>query len=297
MSLSLSCNGFPLSVSEDAFGGLRSSSDLLDDVGAMRTRMAEDGYLFLPGLLEREKVRRARLSVLERLAREDHLLDLERPLEEGALLPDAKIKVNTNFAAGDPHVEEVLYQGEMMEYFRRFLGGEILHFDYTWFRAKDRGNGTRPHCDIVYMGRGTRRLFTAWTPFGDIPVEQGGLIILENSHRKGEQLRAYLASDVDTYCENDPAGAAKKPFDGSLGEDAGRVREHLGGRWLTADFRMGDVLIFGMGTVHAGLDNRHDRLRLSSDSRYQLASEPADERWIGENPAAHGPHAKKGVIC
>lgn len=40
-----------------------------------------------------------------------------------------------------------------------------------------------------------------------------------------------------------------------------------------------------------------DALRLSTDTRYQLASEPVDERWIGENPIAHGLDAKKGMIC
>jgi len=52
-----------------------------------------------------------------------------------------------------------------------------------------------------------------------------------------------------------------------------------------------------MATVHASLDNQSTRLRLSSDSRYQLASEPADERWIGPNPIAHGPAGKKGKAC
>ena len=75
------------------------------------------------------------------------------------------------------------------------------------------------------------------------------------------------------------------------------LREKLGGRWLTADFKAGDFLTFGMATVHASLDNQSTRLRLSSDSRYQLASEPADERWIGSNPIAHGPAGKKGKVC
>jgi len=52
-----------------------------------------------------------------------------------------------------------------------------------------------------------------------------------------------------------------------------------------------------MATVHASLDNQTNRFRLSSDSRYQLASEPADERWIGAHPAGHGPAGKKGKIC
>jgi hypothetical protein len=45
------------------------------------------------------------------------------------------------------------------------------------------------------------------------------------------------------------------------------------------------------------MDNHTNRLRLSTDTRYQLASEPVDERWIGEDPIAHGPEAKKGIIC
>jgi len=49
--------------------------------------------------------------------------------------------------------------------------------------------------------------------------------------------------------------------------------------------------------VHASLDNQTDFVRLSSDTRYQRASQPADARWVGENPAGHGPRAKQGMIC
>jgi hypothetical protein len=52
-----------------------------------------------------------------------------------------------------------------------------------------------------------------------------------------------------------------------------------------------------MDLVHGGLDNRSHRLRLSSDSRYQLASEPIDERWVGENPPGHGSAGKRGRVC
>jgi hypothetical protein len=76
-----------------------------------------------------------------------------------------------------------------------------------------------------------------------------------------------------------------------------RLRETLGGRWLTAEFRMGDLLTFPMYTVHASLDNQTDRIRLSTDSRYQSAAEPADPRWIGEQPIAHGVAGRRGRIC
>jgi hypothetical protein len=50
--------------------------------------------------------------------------------------------------------------------------------------------------------------------------------------------------------------------------------------------------------IHASLDNRTtDRVRISTDTRYQLASEPIDERWIGENPIGHGMAGKRGRIC
>jgi hypothetical protein len=52
-----------------------------------------------------------------------------------------------------------------------------------------------------------------------------------------------------------------------------------------------------MHTVHASIDNQSDRYRISTDSRYQPASLPADERWIGEKPPGHGMARMRGRIC
>ncbi|MBM3281064.1 MAG: phytanoyl-CoA dioxygenase family protein, partial [Candidatus Handelsmanbacteria bacterium] len=68
-------------------------------------------------------------------------------------------------------------------------------------------------------------------------------------------------------------------------------------RWLSAEYQMGDLLVFSMYTLHASTDNHTDRIRISSDSRYQLASEPVDDRWIGEDPPIHGIRAKRGMVC
>ena len=62
-------------------------------------------------------------------------------------------------------------------------------------------------------------------------------------------------------------------------------------------FRTGDLLTFPMHMVHASLDNPSGQVRLSTDSRYQPASEPADERWVGENPVGHALAGKRGRIC
>ncbi len=91
--------------------------------------------------------------------------------------------------------------------------------------------------------------------------------------------------------------SGEKRWGGWLAQNPVKLRDRLGGRWLTGDFRAGDVLIFGMDTIHASLDNQTDALRLSCDSRYQLASEPADPRWVGENPVGHTSAGKQGRIC
>ena len=201
----------------------------------------------------------------------------------------------------DPQVMDLLYGKRISSFFEQFLGGPAAHFDYTWFRTKKPGLGTAVHCDIVYMGRGTSNLFTAWVPFGDIPLQMGGVIILEKSHKHAGQLEKYLSRDVDTYCLNEPEAelfaSGQNWWDGTLSRNPPLIWERLGRRWLTAPFRMGDILIFGMNLIHGSLDNRSKLLRLSADCRYQLASEPIDERWVGETPAGHGPELKRGMIC
>jgi hypothetical protein len=52
-----------------------------------------------------------------------------------------------------------------------------------------------------------------------------------------------------------------------------------------------------MTLVHGGLDNQTERMRLSTDTRYQRASQPIDERWIGENPIANTRAGKRGRVC
>lgn len=307
----LTALGQELDTSPERFGILRDSSEFAGDGDALRARMAEDGYLFLPGLLRRAEVLEARGEIVRRLA-ERGCLDPDSPPVEAVALPGERRYFMPDLAEGNEPLLRVLYEGPMMDLFRRFFGGPVRHFDYTWMRSVTPGGGTAPHCDIVYMGRGTKKLCTAWTPLGDIPIEIGGLMILENSHRHAtDRLRAYLGQDVDTYCENGPNAekiqtgqmnwehwdGSGQAWDGSISHDPVALRDALGGRWLTASYRAGDVLVFSMATVHASLDNGSDRIRLSSDTRYQPASEPADERWIGERPIAHGKKAKIGRIC
>ena len=125
-----------------------------------------------------------------------------------------------------------------------------------------------PHCDIVYMGRGTKNLYTAWIPYGDVPSYMGGLMLLENSHKLHHLKAGYGSTDVDLYCENkDDAqtiveraraegrnltnqerSAVKWNSTGSYSSNAIATRKELGGRWLVSEYEMGDLLIFSMYT-------------------------------------------------
>ena len=296
----LLASGHELDAGPDAFGELRSSIDVAGDADTLRQRMQEDGYLFLPGYLDRDQVLTARAEIVGRLAEQGHLAAETAPMEAVAK-PGTSLKFTPDLARHNEPLRELLYTGRMMDFYRQFLGGEVLHFNYTWLRAVAPGKGTAPHGDSVFMNRGTSNLYTAWVPLGDIDYTMGGLIVLERSHDLEDVKATYGQQDVDVYCENhDDAqqyASGDKWWNGSLSDNPAELRSQLRRRWLSAEFRAGDLLTFTLYTLHGSLDNQSDRIRISSDSRYQLASEPADERWIGEQPIGHGAGAKRGMIC
>ena len=198
--------GDTLDTSPQAFGELRSSRDARADRDELHRRMAEDGYLYLPGLLNPVDVEAARIEFLERIDRLGNLAP-GVPVSEGVAKKDG-VPLNLvsieELAKNNPPLEKVLFSRPMMEFHEFFLGGAVRHFDYIWVRAKVAGQSvsTYPHYDNVYMGRGTQNLFTSWTPFGDVPLIKGGLMILENSHRLEEIKSTYGQMDVDVYCTN-----------------------------------------------------------------------------------------------
>jgi hypothetical protein len=289
-------------MDESKAGLLRDSSDAADDFVELRRRFSEDGYLYMKGYLDRGEVLTARASLTERLAAAG-VIDSSRPHIEGFAAPGGGYVFKPEVTKNNVAVQTLLYSGRLVEFYRQFFDEEVSHYDFTWLRAIGPGKGTNPHCDLPYMGRGTHRHMTCWLPYGDISYELGGLMVLEGSHQRLDLLEKYVYRDVDAFCENKAADAAnaksgKWTFSGTLSHHPPMVRNKFGGRWLTTEYQPGDFLTFGMFLVHASLDNRtENRLRISSDSRYQRASEPIDERWIGANPPGHSVAGKRGRIC
>ena len=51
--------------------------------------------------------------------------------------------------------------------------------------------------------------------------------------------------------------------EGWFSEDPEEIRDRFGGRWLTADVRAGDIITFGLYTLHGSTNNTTNRFRLS----------------------------------
>ena len=282
-------------MDEASFGVLEDATADLPNPTALRQRMDDHGYLFIRGLLPRELILEARRALIGKLQEQGFLEPDTDPLD--GILKEGVHPGFSELARDVPAVKRVVFGPEMKGFYQGLLGGDIAHFDYIWLRAMGIGPGTVPHCDIVYMGRGTHRLYTAWIPYGPVTYEVGGLMILEKSHLQAHRIRKYLETDVDAYCTNRPATLRQTKDVGMLSNNPVSLQEKMGGRWLTAEYQMGDLLTFRTDLVHASTDNTTRRVRLSTDTRYQRSDEPIDDRWIGDEPIGKTPEGKKWRIC
>lgn len=255
---------------------LRESNDILNDEAALRERLREDGYLLIREFHERERVLAARKELLTKLA-DQGKLHPDAPLEVGLIGGDGRGSAFLGAAQDDkPELLKLVNSDRVMGFFDRLLGGPSMTFDYKWARAVGTGDSTGAHYDVVYMGRGTKNLYTVWTPLGDVSYEMGGLALCLGSQHFKPVIDTYGNMDVD-----------RDKVTGWFSDDPVEIVDKFGGRWATTEYRAGDALIFGMYTLHGSLTNQTDRYRLSVDTRYQLASDPADERWVGKKPKAH----------
>jgi len=290
------------------FGWLATSNDIVDDPAALRERFERDGYLYLKNFFDRSLIAEARRAITLNLAKAGQLHPDRDPMD-GVIHPELtgaseKTAFRPNIKADSPEVKRVVFGPELAEFYTRFFGERVRHFDFIWMRLMGPGKGTPTHCDWVYMGRGSQKLMTCWIPYGDVPIEVGGLILLEGSHQQADRIQNYLGKDVDAYCENNPTQVEAVARNGGsshrgwLSSRPETLPEKFSARWLTSPlWEMGDFITFNMTLIHGSLDNHSDRVRISTDTRWQPASEPADERWIGANPPGHGLSGKRGRIC
>ncbi len=274
--------GRVVEVGSPEMGRLRESNDIADDPQALRARMDEDGYLLIRGLYDADEALAARREIMQAqlecgllLPGSDPMLGLINPHPPG----DARRQSHGSSATRGPEFLRLVERGRVMRFFDRLFGSRALTFDFKWLRVVRDGDSSPGHFDNSYMGRGSARLYTVWTPLGAVRLQDGPLTIVPRSNTMPAwaPLRETLGlMDVD-----------RDQVRGNFADDPYEFTRQFGGQWATAAFAPGDALIFGMFTLHASAENCSGRIRLSSDTRYQPAAEPADERWIGEKPKAH----------
>jgi hypothetical protein len=226
-----------------------------------RRRLAEDGYLFLRGVVDREALAGVRRDILG-LCSDHGWLDPEAPpmagVYRGGPFPDHTSYMELyRGLIRLPSFNRLAESPSMLALFASLLDGPVLAHRRNIARIAYPGNvggATQPHQDHFYI-RGSAETYTAWIPTADCPCELGSLAILERSHRLG-----FL------------------PHEPTIGAGGHGVRtQGLGLRWVGGDFRAGDLLLFHSHTIHAALDNRtRDRLRVSLDYRYQRADADID---------------------
>ena len=259
---------------------LRESNDILDNPDALRERMAADGYLLIRGLHDKEAILTARREILEKL-KEKGLLAPDAPVMEGIFNSDYPGPTSTGSMGNKSLTQIPAFKGivegkPIMDFFKHFLGGEARTFDFKWLRTAGPGAGSPIHYDIVFMGRGTADLYSCWTPFGDVSLDMGPIVFCLGSNRFEKVRATYGQADVD-----------RDMIEGHFSDNPLEIVEKFGGHWATTTFSAGDIIIFSMFLMHASLVNTSDKIRITADTRYQLASEPIDERWIGVKPKGH----------
>jgi hypothetical protein len=278
----VSSNGLRLAFDSTRFAPMRDSTDLLGDPAALRDRLQSDGHLCLRGVLDPDRVRAMRRDYFERFDAAMFAPGTDRA--EGVFSGDLPSSLPEYGTAGhpahaivrDPGFDKFSRDPDLAAVAGDLLAGPVDLLPRRIVRHFHRGlaRASRAHVDYDYMDHGSDHTVTAWIPLGDCPIECGGLIYLDGSHRLPRPDLDRLRGDLD-----DP-----RP----ISADLARTADELSGRWRWADLHAGDVLVHSPHIVHASLDNASDVMRLSADLRFTRRDVSHDERWSGDWSADDG---------
>lgn len=249
---------------------LPDSTPLLGDHARLRARWDADGVLFFRDVISHAAIARVRDAYLARLKEVGVVADGEteprwsgRNRVDGARATPIGDEVWRGLVA-DPSFDRVV---------RSFLGEAPAWVPIVVHRAAPplpanapaETFGTR-HQDGPY-NYGID-FVTCWVPLMDIDDTVGGLAVVPGS-QKGSLYPV------------DPAR--------NTGERVGIPADAIpDAAWRRPDYKVGDLLMFHSMTAHAGLPNRSDRMRLSTDIRFLPGSvaKPLVGRMLAADEAA-----------
>ena len=251
--------------------------------------VARQGYLLLRSVLDRESVLAAREEVFQKLA---EVGEIEQPAIEGiasgsSLRAEQEPDLGAFWASVSqgPVLRAVTHGEPVQDLLSAVMGRPSRPHDLMYLRPMAPGHGTRLHYDLPFFAGYSTSIHTAWIPLGDVSIEEGPLIVVENSNTFSDLLDPIQQVDYQSDRSNDTVQAAAyakqnevHPVDLAAARDV---------RLLTTEFQAGDLLVFNMLALHGSLDNRSSvgRVRLSCDVRYQPAEDPHhDPRYFGLQP-------------
>jgi ectoine hydroxylase-related dioxygenase (phytanoyl-CoA dioxygenase family) len=254
---------------------LIDSTELLDSGDALRTRAAEDGYLFFKKLIPDIDIRAVRADILQVVERhgwlqpEQHELGGSLNREAFAGIPESDMRTDigvTHTMYDDVQKLESMHRlphhPTILACFERIFGTQVLVHPRHIVRMITSHPAMVPtpqHQDYPLI-QGTVATWTAWIPLGDCPRAMGGLTVLRASHRGGYlpvQTAQGAGQIAAQLCPTDPPD------------------------WAVADYEAGDVLAFPCFTVHRALPAViSDQIRLSLDARYQSIDDVIEARSL-----------------
>jgi ectoine hydroxylase-related dioxygenase (phytanoyl-CoA dioxygenase family) len=269
-----------IKVPNSLLGQLHETNLSKSNNNELKSNLEKDGYLFLRNVIEENKIEEARNDVFKKLSEVDELAD---PFNEG--IASGRSKRDQLFNDRGQFWENVsatkslrkITNGKSLEnILTRIFATPSVGFDFIFLRAVAGGKFTHMHCDDGFFTRKTQKVLTCWLVFTDVTLDKGPLFIIEGSHKFKDIQQKYHGFDVDIH-RNKKATIDTHPVD--------FVKEK-NTRILSAEFKPGDALIFGMYTVHGTFENhaKDNRIRLTCDIRFQPKSEPQDPRYFGVEP-------------
>lgn len=283
----LMSNGFVLANTPERLGYLQAS-DPHQPMEVLHEQYRAQGYLWLKQLLDRDEVLAFRRRFFASFRDFGLLAPGSDPMDgiyAGGGDDRAAIREKMAEIARTAAYEAFCLSKPILQFYEAFLGGPVyLHkrMILRFTRPHD-ASATGAHYDLTYLRGGTDRLCSSWIPIGDIPIELGGLVYLEGSDAWGRKMEAEFTlknaelppeERISAYNKNMTAG-------GYVTKNLPELADRLNTRWLMADYETGDMVVHSGYMIHAATMNENDHgiMRLSTDIRYQLVSDPIDSRW------------------
>ncbi len=246
----------------------------------LKSALEKDGYLFLRNIVDKKIIGNARHDIFKKLNAVD---ELSNPFNEGIAsgrsIRDKLFNDRGQFWENISSTKSLrtVTNGKVLEnIFTRIFEAPSIAFDFIFLRAVAGGKFTHMHCDAGFFTRKTQKVLTCWLVFTEVTLDRGPLFIIEGSHQFREIQEKYNGFDVDIH-KNKKASIDIHPVEFAKKRNT---------KILTAEFKPGDALIFGMYTVHGTFENhaKNNKIRLTCDIRFQPKNEPKDPRYFGVKP-------------